>query len=286
MSAAERWREQLAEWAIPDEILEAAPEPPWGFSSELFGRRGAGVASWTAATPTTARALEALPDGGTALDIGVGGGAMSLPLMPRAGSIIGVDQQQDMLDVFRTNAAAIGVDARTVLGTWPDVAGDVEMADVVVVGHVVYNGAELEPFVRALDGHARHRVVLELTEGHPLLWMSDLWMHFHGLERPTGPTAGDVLAVLADIGIGARHEGRSVSADDSGAWFAHREDAIHMVRKRLCLPADRDSEIAETLGERLREIDGLWDVGTEERTVVTMWWDVTAATGSERAGSD
>ena len=38
--------------------------------------------------------------------------------------------------------------------------------------------------------------------------------------------------------------------------FARREDAIHSVRKRLCLPADRDPEIAEALGGRLRERRG------------------------------
>ena len=277
MKAADRWREQLAAWAIPEAIVASAPEPPWGFSSELFGRRGAGVATSAIVTPTIARATESLPDGGTVMDVGVGGGAMSLPLAPRVGSIIGVDPQEDMLDAFRANAVAAGVVVRTVLGAWPDVAADVEIADVVVAGHVVYNVADLGPFVQALDAHARCGVVLELTERHPLLWMSDLWMHFHGLERPTGPTAGDALAVLAEVGIDAQLEGRPVAAADNGAWFARREDAIHLVRKRLCLPAERDEEIAELLGSaRLREIDGSWDVGPQSRTIVTIWWDTTA----------
>ncbi len=214
------------------------------------------------------------------LDVGVGGGAMSLPLAPQVGSIVGVDPQEDMLDAFRTNALAIGVDARTVLGSWPDVANEVEAVDLVVVGHVLYNVSELEPFVRALDAHARSRVVLELTERHPLTWMRDLWLHFHGLDRPTGPTVADALAVLTDIGIHAHRQDRRVAAADGGAWFARREDAIHLVRKRLCLPAERDEEIAELLGtDRLREIDGSWDVGLSERTVVTIWWD-EAAEGS------
>lgn len=277
MNAAERWREQLAAWAIPESILAAAPEPPWGFSSELFGRRGAGVATREPVTPTTARVLEVLPDEGTVLDVGVGGGAISLPLTPRAGSIVGVDPQEDMLGVFRTNAASVGVDAHTVLGAWPDVANEVEAADIVVVGHVVYNVSELGPFVRALDTHARLRVVVELTGRHPLAWMSDLWMRFHALERPAGPTAEDVLAVLAEIGIRAQHDDRSVTAEDGGAWYAGREEAIHLVRKRLCLPANRDEEISEALGSRLREVDGLWDVGPKERTVVTLWWDPAGA---------
>jgi precorrin-6B methylase 2 len=273
VSAADRWREQLAAWAIPDEIIEAAPESPYGFSSELFGRRGAGVTARTVVTPTTARGLEALPERGSILDVGVGGGAISLPLAPHVGSIIGVDAQEDMLDVFRTNASVVDVDVRTVLGAWPDVASDVEMTDLVLVGHVVYNVADLGPFVQALDAHARFRVVLELTERHPLEWMNDLWMNFHGLDRPTGPTVDDALTVLADIGIDAQHESRPVTAADGAAWFASREDAIHLVRKRLCLPADRDAEIGEALGDRLREVGALWDVGPQERTIATLWWD-------------
>ena len=70
----------------------------------------------------------------------------------------------------------------------------------------------------------------------------------------------------------------------AGVGFAGREDAIHMVRKRLCLGADRDEEIAEALGaQRLREADGLWDVGPMERTIVTLWWDTSAGVGSVSA---
>ena len=206
MTAADRWREQLAAWRIPDEILAAAPEPPWGFSAEVFGRRGAGVAK-SADTPTTTRAAEALPPGGAVLDVGVGGGAMSLPLAGRAGAIVGVDAQADMLEVFRSNAAAAGVDARTVDGAWPDVADQVEVADVVVAGHVVYNVAALGPFARALDEHAARRVVLELTGTHPLAWMSDLWLRFHELRRPEGPYRSTTPKPLAELGFDAGRDG-------------------------------------------------------------------------------
>ena len=180
VTAADRWREQLASWAIPDEIVANAPESPWGFATECFRRRGE-AAPDPEPTPTTRRALEALPEGGTVLDVGVGGGATSLPLAGRAGSIVGIDQQPDMLEGFLANAAAAGVEARAVTGAWPDASADVEPADVVVAGHVFYNIPELEPFARALDAHARRRVVVELTERHPLDWMRDLW---RTLPRP------------------------------------------------------------------------------------------------------
>lgn len=275
MTASDRWREQLGRWSIPEEIVASAPESPWGFPTELFRRRGEGVLV-APPTITSERALEALPAGGTVLDVGVGGGAMSLPLSRRAGLIVGVDTSAGMLEAFRANAISVGVEVRTVLGAWPDVAAEAGTADVAVAGHIAYNVEDLEGFARTLGAHARHRVLLELTERHPLSWMNDLWRRFHGLERPIGPTAEDALAVLTEIGIDAHREDRTVTALEGGGGFAKREDAIRMVRRRLCLRAERDPEIADQLGERLRRIDGLWDVGPPERTIVTLWWDTDA----------
>ncbi len=45
MTAAERWAEALAGWAIPEPILAAAPESPWGFPSDLFARRADAAAA-------------------------------------------------------------------------------------------------------------------------------------------------------------------------------------------------------------------------------------------------
>ena len=64
-----------------------------------------------------------------------------------------------------------------------------------------------------------------------------------------------------ELGFAAAREERLVTGERGSGGFERREDAIHSVRKRLCLPADRDAEIAEALGGRLRETDGLWDVG-------------------------
>jgi SAM-dependent methyltransferase len=135
-----------------------------------------------------------LPEGGSVLDVGVGGGAASLLLAPRAARIVGVDSSEELLRVFGSAAEATGVRAVTVLGRWPDVADAVDAEDVVVCSHVLYNVQDLEPFIRALDRHARHRVVIEITGRHPLAWMSDLWRRFHGLERPARPTADDAVA--------------------------------------------------------------------------------------------
>ncbi|HUF58351.1 MAG TPA: class I SAM-dependent methyltransferase [Actinomycetota bacterium] len=268
MTALERWREGLESWAIPPEIVAAAPESPYGFPAELFRSRGGLTDDLADLSPTTMRALEGLPEKGRVLDVGCGGGATSLPLAGRAGVLVGVDAQEDMLAGFLANARAAGVEAEAVHGRWPDVADRVDPVDVAVVGHVLYNVAELEPFARSLATVARRRVVYELTERHPLHWMNDLWLRFHDVERPDGPTATDALEALAALGDDARME--LWSAPPRGGGFDRRADAVALIRRRLCLDPGRDDELVDALGTRLVERDGLWSAGPADQRLATI----------------
>lgn len=270
MDAAERWGEALQGWGVPEEILAKAPESPWGLPAEMMRRRAERTVGSEPST-SVRRAREALPEAGTVLDVGVGGGAASLPLAPPAARIVGVDTSDEMLRTFSAAAEGAGVEAQTILGRWPDVAEEVGPADVAVCSHVLYNVQELDPFVRALDDHAYRRVVVEITERHPLAWMSDLWRRFHGLVRPDHPTADDALEALRGLGLDARREDETRPPRIGG--FERREDAVALVRRRLCLTEDRDPELAEALGSRLLERDGVWSAGPDEQTVSTLWWD-------------
>ena len=272
--AVERWGRLLGGREIPAKILEAAPESPWGFPAELFHRR-AEAATSAETTPTIRRALEALPEAGSVLDVGVGAGATSLPLAGRAAVIVGVDAQPDMLASFRRAAAAARVRAETIEGPWPGVAPQAPIADVAVCGHVLYNVQELEPFVRALDAHAHARVVLELTAEHPLAWMNDLWLELHDVTFPEGPTMEDAVEALVNLGFAVNREERHEAAARGGGC-ERREDAVGLVRKRLCLPAERGDELVAALGDRLRHgPDGLWSAGPATQTLATLCWDVS-----------
>ena len=107
---AAAWKQALADWAIPAAILDAAPESPYGFPSELFVRRAEAAYDRVGdPTPTIERGLEALgSEGGTVLDVGAGGGATSLPLAARCTGLIAVDGQPDMLDAVDRRAAELG----------------------------------------------------------------------------------------------------------------------------------------------------------------------------------
>lgn len=282
MSARERWRASLEALAIPEDVLASAPESPWGFPAESFRHR-AERAARAEPSALVVRALGSLPQGGTVIDVGVGGGATSLPLAERASLITGIDTSEEMLEGFATAARAAGVAARTVVGSWPDVADAVEAADVVVSGHVLYNVPDLPAFAAALTAHARGRVVIEITSVHPLAWMRDLWRTLHGIDRPGGPTADDAEAALRDVGLAVGREDHT-SAHHRGG-FERREDAIALVRKRLCLRPDRDPEIVRALGDRLAEDDGLWSAGQQTYGLTTMWWHGGAGgTGARERG--
>ena len=256
MNAADSWREALAAWALPEHILAGAEESPWIHPPELFA-----LPPVIETTPSHLRAREAMPAGGSVLDVSCGGGVAAFAVAPPASRVIGVDHQPAMLDMFRETAAVRGLSCATVEGFWPAVAGSVEVADVVTCHHVVYNVGDITPFLAALADHARSRVVIEMPDHHPLSAMSDAWRHFWSLERPVNPTPEDLLAVLAEMGIDATRE--QFVAPLRGDHDPER--AAHFARIRLCLPAAREREVADYLASQPAPI---------ARQLSTIWWDV------------
>lgn len=260
MPAADDWAVALASWAIPDDILAQAPADPWAFPVGHFIR--AAEDALERETPSVRRALAGLPVGGTVLDVGCGAGAASLPLAQHASAIVGIDESPAMLEAFAGRAGALGIAHYEIEGRWPDVAERVVATDVVVSNHVLYNVPDIVPFVRALTGHARRRVVVEMTAEHPRSWQSALWRELHRIERPLRPTADDAIEVLTDLGYQV-----SVDRWTRPALFASapRDELVSMVRVDLCLPPERDPEIARVLDA---------NPPPPERGIVTLWWDV------------
>ena len=255
-TAAERWKADLALWAIPKEILDQAVEKPWIHPPALFE-----IPEVIKDSLSHLRSREAMPEGGSVLDIGCGGGIASYAITPPAGHVIGVDEQQAMLDLYKANAEKFSVTSETVLGQWPAVADVTPVADVVTVFHVAYNVGEIVPFLAALNSHARKRVVIEVPILHPMSNMNEGWKHFWDLTRPTVPAAADLITVLAEMGIRA-----NIEFFESEILLDKKVDGANgFIRRRLCLPEERQAEVDAFLAANPMP---------ERRKLAAIWWDI------------
>lgn len=242
MTAGSEWEEALSAWGIPDEILAQAEESPWAHPTEALVERARRAVTGPP-TPTRRLAAESLPSGGVLLDVGCGAGAASLPVGSSAGRLVGVDPDREALDRLALLAPE-GLEVVLVEGTWPSVAPEVGPVDVAVAAHVAYDVAALSLFVETLTTAARHRVVLELTDRHPLAGLSPYFERLFGLVRPDRPTALDAAAVVGEA------LGEPPFLEH---WTYPRHDAatepLEAVRRRLCLTPARDAELRELLEE-------------------------------------
>jgi SAM-dependent methyltransferase len=254
-TAADRWRELQEARGIPPEILAQAAVSPWRHDPGHFGAPAEPEDS-----PSRDAALALLGHGGArgagpiVLDVGCGGGRASLAVADHAETLIGVDHDPGMLEVFAADCEARGVAFRTVLGEWPAVLDEIGIADAVLCHHVGYNTVEFPPFLVALTVVARHGVVMELTGQHPMAWLDPLWLRFHGLRRETPATVDDAVAVLTEIGL----------TPEVTRWQRPPQlpQAPEWVAKRLCLPEERVPEVAEALAA----------IPPRPRDVATLTW--------------
>jgi SAM-dependent methyltransferase len=256
--ANRRWSALLAAWAIPEALIAAAPASPYFFDPTVFTAAADEAMARADDTVSDRAAREALPPGGTVLDVGVGAGAASLRLgAPR---IIGVDASGPMLAAFTDRAARLGIAATAFHGSWPDAAGQVPRCDLVVCHHVVYNVADLASFAAALADRAVARVVVELTAQHPMAWLAPYWVALHGLAQPEGPTADDAVAVLESLGFPVHQQSwtrRIRMIGEAG------DEQTARIARRLCLSEWRWDELRAVLDRHPPPM---------EREVVTVWW--------------
>lgn len=257
MDATARWADQLAGWAIPEPILAAAPTNPYAFPADAI--RTSTVEPRH--TPTGAAVLEGLGDDGTLLDVGCGAGRIC-GTFTTSHRVVGVEPRPNLAAVARE----VGVEVLE--GRWPDLAPQVGSAEVVLSTHVLYDVADVGPFLQAMAKAATRRVVLEVTDDHPWAETRELFVHFHDLPRPPGPTAALLVDVITEqLGL----------VPQLVRWTRPRPthpaiaDLAAHLRQQLCLTADTDPEIAALMRDRVEEVAG--GVRLPPQGLATMWWD-------------
>jgi SAM-dependent methyltransferase len=268
--AAGHWRRQLQAWALPPELLASVPDSPYGWPEALWRRRAVTANRRTDSTPTIARVEQLAGPGGSVLDVGAGTGRASLPLARAGHPVTAVERDGGMLAGLADLSSGLSVTIKE--GSWPEIGAEVEAHEVVLCAHVVYDVAEITPFVEAMHDHARVGVVVELTETHPWAHLRRYYRELHGLERPTGPTADDFAAVVEESTGMAPVLERWTRPPD--LWFETPEEILELYGRRLLMPRSRWSELEAALGADIVERDGRFLLGSEERKFVTVWWRV------------
>ncbi len=255
-TAVQQWTADLAQWGIPENIIKQAPASPWIHPPALFE-----IPEEIVDSLSHQRAREALSQTGSVIDVGCGGGMATFAIAPPAARVTGIDHQSSMLDLYAREAALRGLMHTEVLGDWPDVANQVERADVVVCHNVAYNVSKIVPFLKALNDHALKRVVIEIPMEHPLAPMRGLWKHFWDLERPYGPSAQTLFDVVIQSGFSAHLEQWQAPAREPVDFDQH----VEFTSVRLCLAPERRGEVANYLRA---------NPAPPTRSVATIWWDI------------
>ncbi len=270
MRAIDRWRSDLEAWAIPEELLDAAEESPYGWPAWVWSRISA--TARTAPPPITVSiAAELAGTHGSILDVGAGRGRGSLPLAMMGHPLTAVEPDTNMADGFEEEATRLGVDATLVRDRWPQASSRVPVADVVLSANVVYDVPDIGPFIAALHHAARRGVVIEVTARHPRVATAHLFRAVHGIDRPNGPSVDDLVAVVGEE-LGIRPEVTGWERQSS-LWFASWDEALAFYGTRIALPKSRHQELRPLLESEIIKQDGRLQTVALAGQHRTLWWE-------------
>jgi SAM-dependent methyltransferase len=134
------------------------------------------------------------------IDVGGGGGRISLPLALRCREVINVEPSPAMGMGFRRNAAGAGIsNARIIEGEWPSV--DAPAGSVALVNHVTYLTREIVPFIKKLEQAGRRRVLITVNSVPPPSLQRVLYQLVHGEAEQVVPGHVELINVIWELGI-------------------------------------------------------------------------------------
>ena len=266
--AAGHWRRELLSWVIPQDLLDAAPQSPYGWPATLWKRRAAAALASDLETPTLATVARLAGPAGTVLDIGAGTGGGSLPLAQKDHPVTAVEPNETMLEGLAV--AAAGLPVTIIEGRWPDAMEQVDPHKVAMCAHVVYDVAEVGGFLTAMTERAEAGVVVEMTERHPWVHLGRFYRALHHLDRPIGPSWEDLAAVVHEATGADPSVERWHRPDD--LWFESVDEILELYGRRLLIGPDRRDELRDLLEPDILESPDGFQVNSESGDLVTMWW--------------
>ncbi|MDP8922967.1 MAG: methyltransferase domain-containing protein [Chloroflexota bacterium] len=134
------------------------------------------------------------------VDVGGGGGRVSLPLALRCRALINVDPSAAMLRGFEANARQAGIsNVQVVHGDWLDV--NPPRGSVALVNHVTYLTRDIVPFVEKLEAATTRRVLLTVNSPPPPSRHRVLFRLLYDEAEEVVPGHVELVNVLWEMGI-------------------------------------------------------------------------------------
>jgi SAM-dependent methyltransferase len=134
------------------------------------------------------------------VDVGGGGGRLSLPLALRCREVINVDASESMLAGFAANASEAGItNARAIQASWLE--ADTPRGTLALVNHVTYFARDIVSFVTKLERAANRRVLITVGTPQPPSWSRDLFPPIYGETEAIVPGHVELVNVLWEMGI-------------------------------------------------------------------------------------
>jgi SAM-dependent methyltransferase len=252
MSAIQRWKSMVeAEHAQSERMRRHEPPPidhwrPYAQQFRVDPRRTDDL--------LVNRLIREVQAHQTLLDVGAGGGRLSLPLALNCRHVAAVEPSSSMAEVLRQQASDSSIqNVSLVRAKWED--AEVEAADIVLCCHVLYVVTDIERFVRKLEYNARQSVLVVLYNSAPQSQTYPLWKQIHGEDRLHLPSLPEFQEVLCELDIDARVE---ILPPQKPRGFDYREQALEQLGRRLYLKPDgrQMAELESMLPDLLEEVEG------------------------------
>ena len=134
------------------------------------------------------------------VDVGGGGGRISLPLALRCREVINVEPSAAMGAGFTANATRAGVaNARVVEGDWLTI--EPPLGTVALVNHVTYLTSEIVPFIEKLERAGQRRVLITVNSPPQPSQQRILYEQVHGEAEEIAPGHQELVNVLWEMNI-------------------------------------------------------------------------------------
>lgn len=205
------------------------------------------------------------------IDVGAGGGRITIPLARRVREVVAVEPSEGMREELRAGIEATGVtNIEIVPRTWSD--ADVEPADLVFAAHVTYSLSLVEPFLRKLDAYATRAAALVAFEHPAQQVLAPFWKAVYGEERLRLPVRAEVVDVLRELGA----DPQEIAVDEQPVRpFGMPDEAFVSLRGRLFIGEGTPEEerLREAMPALTVERDGeLWPREAIPNRQTVIWW--------------